>query len=519
MDNKWLKLIADYDIHCTHVAKSAVVDMQESADEKRKRIIKLEKKYIAWFEYYFSHYAKSKCADFHEELANAIINNKKIRCLAEIYRSGAKSVHVTMGIPLYLYLVKKDLFFLLLIGETDIKAKQLLSDTQAELEYNPRLLSDYGRKMQKGDWADGNFYTSDGVRFMSLGFGSSPRGLREGHRRPDYIVPDDVDTKKHVNSDRIMSESIDYLLEEAIGCFDSSDDATERFVYSNNNFHKNSITNRLKTEFTKYIQQDKEDKVKTNYYILSVPAVKNLVTFEPTWPAKTSADYWRKKYLKRPRSFMREYMHMHVQEGKIFKAEYMQHKKMLPLEEYDALIYVGDLSYKDKGDYKALFLIGRKGKEYHIIHSFCRQTSRQQAAKYTYNLYEKQRLKQFNIRYLIDGLFAQDEFIGDFDREGEERGYYIPVIANKTKYGNKYDHIESIEGIFQRLWVWWNIEEQNTLDQAEAIDQFLAFEKGSQANDDAPDAAGVGFKELEQATFVAKFEPRHVKRNFKNKRF
>ena len=227
-DSKYAKLLAEYDVHCQKVIKETIIDSGEKPAEKRKRIDKLEKQYIDWFEYYFPHYAKCKSASYHKEFSNKIIGNKKIKALLEIYRSGAKSVHADMGIPLYLYLVKKDLFFMLLIGETDIKAKQLLSDIQSELEYNQRLINDYGRKLQKGDWAEGNFYTTDGIRFMSLGFGMSPRGLREGAQRPDYIVVDDVDVKKHVNNDRIMSDGVDYILEEVTGCFDAADDSTER---------------------------------------------------------------------------------------------------------------------------------------------------------------------------------------------------------------------------------------------------------------------------------------------------
>ena len=43
--------------------------------------------------------------------------------LAEIYRSGAKSVHLDLGIPLYLYVTGK-LHFMLLVGQTDLKAKK-----------------------------------------------------------------------------------------------------------------------------------------------------------------------------------------------------------------------------------------------------------------------------------------------------------------------------------------------------------------------------------------------------------
>jgi hypothetical protein len=524
MDSKWLKIIADYDVHAQRVFKSTVVDTSENAIAKHKRLETYKKKdghgYIKWFEEHFPHYAKVKCARYHRRLADRIIRNKKVKLLAEIFRSGGKSVHINMGIPLYLYLVLGELKFMLLIGETETKAKQLLSDIQAELMYNQRLINDYGNKFKKGDWADGNFYTSDGIRFMSLGFGQSPRGLREGSQRPDYITNDDVDTKKHVNSDRIMGESVDYILEEVFGCFDAADDSTERFVFANNNFHKNSITNRLKQKFLHFQNIDKDNNEVTNFEIFTVCAVEDLINFKPTWSEKTTAKYWRDKYIKNPRSFLREYMHIHVSEGKVFKAEDMQHKEMLALSKYEALIFIGDLSYKDKGDYKALFLIGKIKREYHIIYSFCRQTSRRIAASWLYDLYQDKKLHEIDkIRYLFDGLFAQDDFVNDFDREGDDRGYHIAIIANKKSYGNKFDHIESILGVFLRKWVFWNIKEKNNSDQIEAIDQFLAFEKGSQAPDDAPDAVGVGFKELDKATFIEKFEPRYAKRELKNKRF
>ena len=251
MDRKFEKLIADYENHCQMVAKATLMELGEKPAERMRRVSKLEGDYVAWFEYYFAHYAKAPCAPFHRTLANKIIKNKKMKLLAEMYRSAAKSVHVGMGIPLYL-MVTGEMRFMLLIGETEIKGKQLLSDIQAELMYNQKFLNDYGHKFKQGDWADGNFYTSDGVRFKSLGFGQSPRGLREGSQRPDYIDVDDVDTRKHVNSDRLMGEAVDYILEEIMGCFDSADESRERFVLANNNFHKNSITNRLKREFSRY---------------------------------------------------------------------------------------------------------------------------------------------------------------------------------------------------------------------------------------------------------------------------
>lgn len=498
---KYQKLIADYDKHCLRIARATSVDIHETETEKQKRIKWLEEDYVRWFEYYFPNFAKKKCAWFHITLAKYIIDNKRIRLLAEMFRSAGKSVHICMGIPLFLYLAKKELKFMLLIGKTEKKAMLLLSGLQSQLQYNNRLKNDYGDRFQQGSWAEGDFTTNDGTKFLSLGFGQDCRGVRENAERPDYIACDDVDGKKHLNNDRIMGESLEYITEDVWGCFDADDDSIERFVYANNNFHKDCLTNRLKGFYNVVINKRKarlkerrtsrpRDSFKsTEFKILKVNAVKNIQTFEPEWPEKTSAQYWREKFEEMSfRSFMREYMNTHVSEGKIFKHEYIQFKKMRPLSEYDALVMYGDLSYKDKGDFKSLVLVGKIGHEFHIIYVFLRQKSRAKAAKWLYDLYEEHKLHKYNIKYKIEGLFAQDEFVNDFDDEGDRRGYRIAVRADKRGKEGKYDRIESMDGDFERLWFFFNIDFETDPDMVELVDQFLEFEKGSTKNDDGPDS-------------------------------
>lgn len=521
MDNRWIKILDNYDEHCLQVYKDSAVNSEETPDLKSKRIARLEKDYISWFEYYFPKYAKKKSAWFHKKLSKLIISNKKIRLLAEIYRSGGKSVHVDMGIPLYMYLALGELKFMLLIGETAPKACKLLSGIQAELEFNQRLINDYGRKHKQGDWSEGDFYTTDGIRFMSIGFQQSPRGAREGAERPDYIVIDDVDTKQHVNNDRIMSEGVEYIIEDVEGTFDTDSDseATERLIFANNNFHKNSITNRLKAEFEKNILSDKEEGIQSDYHIFTVPAVKELATFTPNWPEKTNAQYWRTKFKRNPRAFLRNYQHTHASDGKMFKPEMMQWSKMLPLKQYEALVVYGDLSYKDQADYKAMILCGKTGREFHVLYTLCRQTSRTEAAKWLYDLYEDAKLDNLNITYKIEGLFAMDEFVSEFDAEGDERNYHIPVIADKRGKANKFDRIESILGFFIRRWVFFNENEKKKNDQITLIDQLYGFEKGSGVHDDGPDCLHGCFDLLNKEQYVENFSPRFTKRLYKNKRF
>ena len=205
IDKKFQKLIDNYEEHCRRIAKASVVDIHERPADKIARVKRIEKDYVTWFEYYFPNYAKVPCAWFHRQGAQEIIDNDVIMALWEIYRSGAKSVHVDMGIPLYLMYTGR-LRYMLLIGETEDKAHKLLSACQAQLVYNKRLINDYGCRYKQGDWSSGEFLTSDGVRFTALGFGQDPRGVREEEQRPDYIAVDDVDTRRHTKSSKYQQQ-------------------------------------------------------------------------------------------------------------------------------------------------------------------------------------------------------------------------------------------------------------------------------------------------------------------------
>ena len=154
IDKKFQKLIDNYEEHCRRIAKASVVDIHERPADKIARVKRIEKDYVTWFEYYFPNYAKVPCAWFHRQGAQEIIDNDVIMALWEIYRSGEKSVHVDMGIPLYLMYTGR-LRYMLLIGETEDKAHKLLSACQAAcLQQTPdqrlRLPLQTGRLVVRG---------------------------------------------------------------------------------------------------------------------------------------------------------------------------------------------------------------------------------------------------------------------------------------------------------------------------------------------------------------------------------
>ena len=496
--SKWAKILNDYDRSCQQVYKSTQVDTRETPSQKRDRKKRLEARYTTWFEYYLKHYAKSPCSWYQKKVAKLMIGHPIVYVVLRAFRGAAKSVHTNIGIPLYLYLVKKELRFMLLVGENETKAKKLLSDIQAELQFNQKLDNDYGKRFKVGDWAEGSFTTTDGTHFFALGIGQSPRGIREMENRPDYISVDDVDTKKRSKNPKLVRELFEYLKEDIWGTFGKE---RRRYVQSNNRFSKNSCIQLMSDHFKQVIAQFRELKLPILHHVIVARAIND--KGESGWPENYSLEDWEKIRIERGElSFQREYQDNPIEEGTVFKNEWIQKKKRLHLHRYDALTLYGDLSYKAQGDYKALLLVGKHGREFHVIKAFVRKTTRALTAKWLYDLYEDMGLKKYNIRYRIEGLFAQDEFVNDFDAEGDKRGYYIPVTADKKPKMGKHERIESMSGFFERGNVFFSVSEAENNDFKNLTSQLLGFEKGSAINDDAPDALQAAIADLNTARSI-----------------
>jgi hypothetical protein len=517
---KYDNLIKKYEEHCRRIEKATTVDITETPSEQSERIKKLERSYHHWFEYYFGNYAKYPSAWYHKKAAKLIINNPVVYLIFEAFRGAAKSVHSCMGIPLYLMLAKKDLHFMLLVGLNEKKAKRLLSGIQAQLKYNQKIIKDYGRLFKTGDWGEGDFMTTTNVRFSCLGIGQDPRGERQDEHRPDFIVCSDVDNKKKSKNNVIIQERVEYITDDLWQTFEGGPAAKRRFIMDNSRVHKNSILVRLAKVFQSKNEEANREAREHKHYHLRVPRVDK--NGEPNWPERDTKESIEAEKAETPtRTWQGEQMLNPIEDGKVFKRSDLGYKKILALEEYDALGIYGDLSYKDAGDFKALKFWGKKGREYHLIDCFVRQASRREAAIWLYDLFQdmSNQTNRLNITVKIEGLFAQDEFVNDFDEEGDSRGWWIDVIADKRPKEKKFDRIESTSGKYERHRVYYNIDKKDSPDFIESEDQLFAFEKGSGAPDDSPDADHGAFDLLDRNAFVDSFEPRLSSRVKKERSF
>ena len=203
---------------------------RENATQKEQRIRRLQRDYAAFCEYYFPHFLTLRDkvtgeairtihnAPFHNAAAKLVKNTPNLKAVFKWPRGHAKSTHFDIFMPLWLMFQPKRLInFMVIVGKSEDSADRLLGDIQAELQYNKRIIADFGSQMSIGNWTEGEFTTKDGVYFLACGRGQSPRGLRKRESRPDYIVIDDLDDDGLCRNKRRVGELTDWVKEALFG--------------------------------------------------------------------------------------------------------------------------------------------------------------------------------------------------------------------------------------------------------------------------------------------------------------
>ena len=497
--------------HCRQI--QSITDtkslVRETAVEKERRIRRLQKDYAAFCEYYFPHFLQQRDkvtgevvrivhnAPFHNAAAQKVKNTPNLKAVFKWPRGHAKSTHMDIFTPLWLMFQPKRLIdFMVVVGKSEDSANRLLGDIQAELQYNKRIIADYGKQMSMGDWTEGEFTTKDGVHFLACGRGQSPRGLRKRESRPDYIVIDDLDDDELCRNPRRVREMTDWVKEALFGALDVG---RGRFIMVGNLISKTSVL---------------ADICKTKgVHVSEVKAVDG--EGNPTWREK-----WTKEEARTYAEFVgyraweKEMMHNPITEGTVFKQEWIKYAKHPAWRDFDELVLYIDPSWKSKktNDTKAAKLWGKYKSQLWHLRAFVRKASVAELVRWCYDLYEWSLEKNISIRFMMEASFMQDIILDDFTIEGNLRGYQLPITGDKRKKPDKFQRVEAISPLWERGFVYYDISQKDDPDMQAGIAQTLAFEKGMSGNDDAPDADEGAIWQLQRTTRQESFQPQFSKR-------
>lgn len=453
-------------------------ELNETAESREQRVARARRDYPYFVATYFPHLATSPTAAFQTAAAKYIADNPRARALFEWARGHAKSTHLGCLIPLWL-LARGDsrnaFGFMVLVSKSEEAAKGLLGDLQAELSANESYIHDFEIKAEKGtEWQVGRFSISNGTTFVALGRGQSPRGLKKRGQRPDYIVIDDIDDDGLVRNEKRVSDTYEWVMTALFGTMAVG---RGRFIMVGNRIGTRSV-------LAKYAETPNVHRTVVN--ILDNKG-------QPAWRENyTPAEIRELRDTLGERKFYKEYMNAPIDEGTVFKREWMRFGKPLRLRDYIKLIAYTDPSFKatKANDYKATILVGKTREGYyHVLKAYAAQTSITEMVAWHYEIDDYCIRGNKPVRYYMEANFIQDLLLDEFKKEGAIRGgRQIPVTPDRRKKIDKYSRIETMQPLFERGFIIFNEAEKESLGMQVLIEQLLAIEAGSRLHDDAPDA-------------------------------
>ena len=495
--------------HCETVQSATAVNINETQAQRLARIRRLRSDYAAFVDYYFPHWTinpetgkATPCAPFHVSAANAILKDRNIKAAFQWHRGAAKSTNMDVFVPMWLMAQEhREINVMVLVGKSEDNAKTLLGDIQAELQYNQRYIHDFGEQYNAGSWEEGEFVTRSEVAFFARGRGQSPRGLRYRSHRPDYVIVDDLDDDELVESPDRVNKLFDWLRSALFGTLDGG---RGRFIMVGNLIAKNSVLARWCDIKSVHV-------TRVNIY-----DNRGNVSWAAKWTPQEVKDI---EAVVGYRAFQKEYMNNPIIEGAIFRNEWIRWGKRPAWSKFSEIVLYIDPSFKGstKNDYKAAKLWGKAGTTLYHLRAFVRQSSVAEMVRWCYDLYEWTREQGIAVRWYMEANFMQDTILDEFRREGELRGYQLPITGDKRKKPDKFLRVEAISPLWERGFVVYDETQRDDPDMLAGIDQTLAFEKGMRGHDDAPDADEGAIWMLQRDTRTKSFTPSFGRRtNAKN---
>jgi hypothetical protein len=346
----------------------------------------------------------------------------------------------------------------------------LLKPYKINFESNLRLINDYGKQENYGDWSEKQFIVKAGCSFLAIGAGQSPRGSRNEEVRPDKIIMDDFDTDEDCRNPDTIEQKWKWF---------------ESAVYATR-----SISNPLQVIFCGNI-------IAENCCILKAMAMADhseVINIrdengKSTWPNKNTEELIDRTLSKISYSAQQaEYFNNPITEGKVFKEVF--YKKIRPLKDYRFLVSYCDPSYKSgrKSDFKAVVLMGKWQHEYHILKVRCAQTTTAQMLAWHYEMMDYVN-GVVPLYMLIEWPWIDEPLKLEIQKYNASNTRALPLVPDPRKKTEKFFRIESsLQPINANSQLFFNEDEKQSQHMVDMRAQFLALSPTSRAHDDGPDA-------------------------------
>ena len=205
---EFLKSLAEYAAQLRQTIEAAADGFDASPAaiaERRAKVLDPVNGYEYFVNTYFPHYVRSpEKSELHEflfsRLPEILQQPEGINEADAAPRGEAKSTLVTRLFSLWTVITGAKKFIVIAMDSID-QAYPMLEAIKAELEFNPRLKTDFPEMCGQGRvWQVGTIVTASNVKIQVFGSGKKMRGMVHGPFRPDLAVLDDIENDEMVRN-------------------------------------------------------------------------------------------------------------------------------------------------------------------------------------------------------------------------------------------------------------------------------------------------------------------------------
>ena len=205
---EFLKSLAEYAAQLRQIIEAEVDGFDASTAaiaERRAKVLDQVNGYEYFVNTYFPHYVRSsEKSELHEflfsRLPEILQQPEGINEADAAPRGEAKSTLVTRLFSLWTVITGAKKFIVIAMDSID-QAYPMLEAIKAELEFNPRLKTDFPEMCGQGRvWQAGTIVTASNVKIQVFGSGKKMRGMVHGAFRPDLAILDDIENDEMVRN-------------------------------------------------------------------------------------------------------------------------------------------------------------------------------------------------------------------------------------------------------------------------------------------------------------------------------
>lgn len=463
-----------------------------------------------------------------QEAVNDTLHNSYLAAVAP--RSHAKSVLGTVITALYIacYGIHS---YVVIIGNRQEGAKQLLSMIKYELMNNEDLRRDFGDLYNKSAWSMMEIITSTGIKIQAAGSGDALRGLNHLGTRP-WILMDDIEKDPDVNSADYRDKMQEWFNSVVVPLGSPSPGGT-KIIWVGTILHIDSVLNRVMKGDTRFktkrysaivswpermdlwdqwgeilTKRDFEE-AQNEDEAAQIAGVKARELYEQNreemdqgaevlWPERISLYDLMVLRQQNRLSFLKEYQGNPKDETTILFTQFTYYElselNMADLDIYGALD--PSLGKTDKSDFSAIVTIGRHRKA-GIIYVLDVDAKRRSPDKIIEDVIEKAR--QFDYKgFAVETVQFQYLLATDLAKRSAIEGVYIPIREiNQSK--DKWLRIASLEPLATNGFLRFAKTQRELISDLEEVGTDGSLPK----YDDRPDA-------LEMATSLVRLNKRRL---------